>query len=106
MAESTPQEVSKASPATPLLPPSEKRSSKPNFMVKRFQKYTGFTKTSNILLFSLTAVIFAAFCIFRLPSLDIENVWGKGAAPGEWYWFRQGLSRIGMTVHLWSVLRK
>jgi hypothetical protein len=106
MVESTPQGVSKASPATPLLLPSERHSSKPNFLVKKLQEYTGFTKTSNIALFSLTAAIFAAYCIFRLPSLDIENVWGKGAAPGEWYWFRQGLYRTGMTMHLWSVLRK
>ena len=106
MAESNYQEASKASPATPLLSPSERHSPKPNFLVQRLQKYTGFTNTSNIVLFSLTAVIFAAYCIFRFPSLDIENVWGKRAVPGEWYWFRQGLYRIGMTMHLWSVLRK
>jgi len=102
MAEPTSQEVSKASQSTPSLAPSEKQ----HFLVRKLQQYTGFTNTYNIVLFSLTAGIFAAFCIFRLPSLDIENVWGKAAAPGEWYWFRQGLRRIGMTVHLWSVLRK
>jgi hypothetical protein len=107
MAESNSQEASVASPATPLLhPSSERRSLKANFLVQRLQKYTGFTKASNIFLFTLTAVIFAAYCIFRFPSLDIENGWGKGAAPGEWYWFRQGLYRTGITMHLWSVLRK
>ncbi len=66
----------------------------------------GFTKTSNIVLFFLTAGIFAVFCIVRLPSLNYEGVWGKRIAPGEWFWFRQGRYRVGMIIHLWSVLRK
>jgi hypothetical protein len=106
MAEANSQEASKASCKTTLLPSSESRSSERDFLVKSLQKYTGFTKTSNIVLFSLTGVIFAAYCIFRLPSLNYESVWGKSAAPGEWYWFRQGRYRIGMTMHLWCVLRK
>jgi len=106
MTESNSPEALKASSETPLLQASESLDSKPNYVVKTLKNYTGFTKTFNVVLFSLTALIFAAYCMFRLPDLNYESVWGKRAAPGEWYWFRQGRYRVGMTMHLWSVLRK
>jgi hypothetical protein len=106
MAESITEKFSTPSISNPLSPSPEKCIPKTNFLVRMLRKCTGFTKTYNIVFFSLTAGIFAAFCIARLPDLDFENVWSEHAGPGEWYWFRQGLLRIGMTVHLWSVLRK
>jgi hypothetical protein len=105
MAESVTEKSSMPSIPSPSLP-TENSGSKPNFLVQTLQKYTGFTKTYNFVLFSLTAGIFALHCIARLPDMDLDNVWSKHAGPGEWYWFRQGLPRIGMTIHLWSVLRE
>jgi hypothetical protein len=103
MAESGAQEFSTPSITSPLLH-QEKSDSNPNFFARMVRKYTGFTKTYSIVLFFLTAGLFATFCIARLPHLNLEE-WSKKASPGEWYWFREGLSRIGMTMHLWSVLR-
>lgn len=44
------------------------------------------------------------FCLDKLPSLDIANRWSKSAAPGEWYWFQHGIYRVGITIHLSTVI--
>lgn len=44
------------------------------------------------------------FCVFQLPSLDIGGVWSKRAGPGEWYWYSTGRYRVGITMHLASVV--
>lgn len=45
-----------------------------------------------------------AFCLFNLPSMDVGGTWSKRTAPGEWYWFKQGWYRVGITMHLCSVI--
>lgn len=45
-----------------------------------------------------------AFCLSYLPSLDVPNGWAPRAAPGEWYWYKRGHYRIGITLHLCSVV--
>lgn len=44
------------------------------------------------------------FCLYHLQSLDVPGRWAKNAAPGEWYWYRQGHYRIGITLHLITVV--
>ena len=44
------------------------------------------------------------FCIAKLPSLDVAGVWSKSSAPGEWYWYQHGIYRIGITLHLCTVV--
>jgi Predicted membrane protein (DUF2306) len=45
-----------------------------------------------------------AFSLARLMYLDLPGKFASGASPGEWYWFRSGHYRIGLTLHLGSVL--
>lgn len=53
-------------------------------------------------------IIFAGamfgFCLARLEYLDVGGRYSKGAAPGEWYWYKQGHYRIGITLHLGCVI--
>lgn len=67
---------------------------------------TGFTKTSNLVLFLLTAGIFSAFCAFNFFTSLEDGHWLKPSLPGEKFWFRDGLLKLGMQVHLWSVVRR
>ncbi|KAK5324441.1 hypothetical protein LTR70_002888 [Exophiala xenobiotica] len=52
----------------------------------------------------LPVLIFAGamlgFVLARFQYLNIEGNYAKGAAPGEWYWYRAGYYRIGITIHL------
>jgi hypothetical protein len=68
-------------------------------------RWTGFTMAFNLGLLVLTAGILSAFCISRLPYLDHET-WLTAAAPGEEFWFKDGMMKLGMKLHLWSVVRK
>jgi hypothetical protein len=43
------------------------------------------------------------FCLARTPYLDI-NTYSQSAAPGEWYWYRSGYHRIGIMMHIVSVV--
>ena len=44
------------------------------------------------------------FSIARLPYLDLDGHFAKGASPGEWYWLRENHYRIGISLHLGCVL--
>ncbi|MCJ1228009.1 hypothetical protein MMC12_004668 [Toensbergia leucococca] len=63
-----------------------------------------------ILIFSV--VIFAGallgFTVARLSYLNISGTgsssFASGASPGEWYWFSTGIYRIGITLHLTTIL--
>jgi hypothetical protein len=48
------------------------------------------------------------FVLARLSYLDIagtaKSSFVNGAAPGEWYWYRRGIYRIGITIHLGGIL--
>jgi hypothetical protein len=68
-------------------------------------RWTGFTKTSNLVLFILTAGVFAIFCASQFEFMR-NGQWMKPIAPGEIFWFREGLMYWGFQIHLWSVVRK
>ena len=48
------------------------------------------------------------FTLARLPYLNIggsaSSSYANGVMPGEWYWQRAGIYRIGITVHLSAIL--
>lgn len=53
-------------------------------------------------------IIFAGamfgFCLSRLQYLDVAGNFASNTAPSEWYWFRAGHYRIGLTLHLATAL--
>lgn len=76
-----------------------------SYIQHKLRRITGFQSASSLSLFLLTACVFSAWCLFHLPILDLEGVWSKRSAPGEWYWFKDGYRRWAMALHLWSVIR-
>lgn len=69
---------------------------------------TGFTKSTNLVLFLLLPCTFALFSLSNLPALARGNwvYWHVPRAPGEKIWFQDGTIRmIAMQVHMWSVIR-
>lgn len=59
--------------------------------------------TGNPLVIILAGAMFG-FCLARLSYLNIGGGYSNGAAPGEWYWFSHGHYRIGITLHLVTVI--
>lgn len=68
-------------------------------------RWTGFTKTSNLVLFSLTAGVFAIFSALQIRTLPEGNRM-KPNPPGGPFWFKDGLLHWIMQIHLWSVIRR
>ena len=64
--------------------------------------------TSNVLTQTLPGFIFAGalfgFVVARLQYLSIDGNFHAGAIPGEWYWMRSGFRRVGITLHLATIL--
>ena len=66
----------------------------------------------NKLSLTITVVIFAGgmfgFSLSRLSNLNIsgraQSSFANGSSPGEWYWYSHGIHRIGITLHLATVL--
>ena len=87
-------------------------------------RLTGFTKTSNFVYFSLSALVFAIFCASELRWLSWQTESYTGATgrhpvyagtglvfdsprgPGEGYLYKRAFLRASQQVHLWSVLRE
>lgn len=44
------------------------------------------------------------FNLSKATAIDVGRVWSKQAGPGEWYWYSSGHYRIGITMHLASVV--
>jgi uncharacterized membrane protein len=44
------------------------------------------------------------FTLARLQYLSISGRYAKGTAPGEWYWYKTGFYRVGITMHLACIL--
>lgn len=74
-------------------------------LIQPLRRVTGFSKTSNLLLFLSTVCIFSIFCFYRLKSLDYDH-WGEQSRPGEWFWFKDGFRGQVMKLHLRSVIRE
>ncbi len=70
----------------------------------RLRGILGFAKTYNFILFIIFGGAILGFTLARLQYLDITGSYAKQASPGEWYWFRKGHYRVGITLHLATIL--
>ncbi|TVY15809.1 hypothetical protein LARI1_G005798 [Lachnellula arida] len=67
---------------------------------------TGFTSPTSLVLFLLVPCTFALFSLSTVRFLYYGNwrEWQLPAAPGDKIWFEGGFRKVGMQVHLWSVI--
>ena len=94
---------------TTEMKPDEKSGLSPKHPSKKSYsvlQWTGFTKTSSIVFFLLTAGVFAVFSAFNLVAELPEGFWIKPNPPGIVFAFKDGLLKLGMQIHLYTVLRK
>jgi hypothetical protein len=70
------------------------------------KQWTGFTKTSSLVMFSCTAVIFSVFSALTFLSGLRQGNGMKPLFPGEMFWFKDGILKLAMQIHLFSVLRE
>ncbi|PRP81207.1 hypothetical protein PROFUN_02041 [Planoprotostelium fungivorum] len=96
---------------TNLSPDMTKQQEQPNLFVRCMRKIfhpLGFTKGYNFGLFAAFFLAMFIFCLVRSPYLNIggsaKSSFASGAAPGEWYWYRSGIYRVGITMHLAAVI--
>lgn len=64
----------------------------------------GFKKGYNFTLFFIFAGAFLGFLLARAQYLSINNIFKNSAAPGEWYYYREHFYKIGITLHLATVI--
>ncbi|PRP81206.1 hypothetical protein PROFUN_02040 [Planoprotostelium fungivorum] len=65
---------------------------------------TWFLEGDTISLFAISSVLMFGFCLFSSAYLNVGEKFAARAAPGEWYWYRTGFYRIGITMHLYAVV--
>ncbi|KAL8917791.1 MAG: hypothetical protein Q9172_005680 [Xanthocarpia lactea] len=64
----------------------------------------GFQKGYNFTLWFIFAGALFGFTLARLQYLSIGGVFKEGSSPGEWFYLRKGHERIGITLHLATIL--
>jgi uncharacterized membrane protein len=64
----------------------------------------GFKKGYNFVLWFIFAGAFFGFLLARAQYLAIDTVFKKDAAPGEWYYYQGGIYKIGITLHLSTLI--
>lgn len=64
----------------------------------------GYDKSYNFILFVIFAGALLGFTLARLQYLSVASVFAKNTSPGAWFWFRSGVYRIGITLHLGAIL--
>ncbi|KAG5297397.1 DUF2306 superfamily domain-containing protein [Histoplasma ohiense] len=65
---------------------------------------TGFKKSYNLILFFIFAGGLFGFTLARLQYLDITGRYASGTAPGEWFHQHTGFRKVGITLHLGTIL--
>ncbi|OQV04341.1 hypothetical protein CLAIMM_09237 [Cladophialophora immunda] len=70
---------------------------------RRLYSWLGFQKGYNVPLFVVFAAALLGFSLARLEYLDLD-IFSNGASPGEWYWYQTGHYRVGLLIHLATVL--
>ncbi|KAK3684556.1 hypothetical protein LTR37_020159 [Vermiconidia calcicola] len=74
--------------------------------LSRWQKTygaVGFNKGYNLPLFIIFAGAMFGFCAARLAYFNIHRYVAE-SAPGEWYWYQHGFYRVGLVMHIASVM--
>ncbi|KEF51149.1 uncharacterized protein A1O9_12763 [Exophiala aquamarina CBS 119918] len=64
----------------------------------------GFHRGYNVPLFIILAGAMVGFSLARLQYLDVGRRFREGSSPGEWYWYKTGSRRVGITLHLAGVI--
>ncbi len=64
----------------------------------------GFKKSYNFILFFIFAGGLFGFTLARFQYLSIAGRYATGSAPGEWFWQHAGHYRVGITLHLGTIL--
>lgn len=64
----------------------------------------GFERSYNIILFFIFGGAMFGFCLARLEYLSVGGIFQNRAAPGEWYVYQKGSGRIGITLHLVTIV--
>lgn len=80
------------------------RETKQTGVVRKICNFLGFEKRYNLPLFVIFAGAMLGFSLARLEYIDIPGKFAEGSVPGEWYWYRQGHYRVGITLHLSTIL--
>ncbi|KAL8870836.1 MAG: hypothetical protein Q9174_003210 [Haloplaca sp. 1 TL-2023] len=75
---------------------------------QRIHRSLGFQKPYNLPLFIILAGALFGFSLARLSYLNIAgsapSSYANSASPGEWYWSSHGIHRVGITLHLYTVI--
>ena len=115
---------SNASSPCPSTSENDKIPNKPVQPWRRAYQSLGFQKAYNFslcqsilpsfqsIILTCLVIIFAGaivgFSLARLSYLNISgsasSSYANGASPGEWYWYSHGIHRIGITIHLATIL--
>lgn len=104
------QSASKVEVKTPYSPSdlvTMTASKSPTSFVRSIRKVyspIGFQKGYNFTLWFVFGGALLGFTLARLQYLAVDTVFAKSAAPGEWYWMRQGRYKIGIALHLGTIL--
>ncbi|KFY38622.1 hypothetical protein V494_04286 [Pseudogymnoascus sp. VKM F-4513 (FW-928)] len=82
-----------------------------NWFVRFWRKVynpLGFKKGYNFPLFFIFGGAMLGFSLARISYINISgdapSSFKSGAVPGEWYWYQSGIHRIGITLHLVTVV--
>ena len=79
----------------------------PNAFVRVSRKIynpIGFKKGYNFVLFFIFAGALLGFCLARLQYLSIDGLFRKGASPGEWFYYTRTFYKVGIAIHLCSII--
>ncbi|KAL8812880.1 MAG: hypothetical protein Q9200_000702 [Gallowayella weberi] len=82
-------------------------SKPPNGFVHGMRKVynpIGFKKGYNFTFWFIFAVGLFGFCLARVQYLSIGGKFKDGSSPGEWFYLRDGHERIGITLHLATII--
>ncbi|PGH28480.1 hypothetical protein GX50_08781 [[Emmonsia] crescens] len=66
--------------------------------------FMGFKKSYNFILFFIFAGGLFGFTLARLQYLDIAGRYANASGPGEWFHQHAGFRRVGITLHLGTIL--
>ncbi|KAL8787070.1 MAG: hypothetical protein Q9213_002412 [Squamulea squamosa] len=72
--------------------------------LRKVYKPLGFQKGYNALLWLIFGGGFFGFILARLQYLSVGGKFKEGSSPGEWYYLRGGHERVGITLHLVTII--
>lgn len=71
---------------------------------RRTHEALGFARGYNLPLFVTMAGGLFGFSLARIDFIAAQAGFKNKSAPGEWYWYREGLYRIGIQIHLATII--